>query len=200
MKFDLPDLPFKMNSLEPNISRKTFEFHHRKHHQAYVTNLNNLITGTKFENDDLETIIKVAEGSVFNNASQVWNHNFYFESLNPVGKHDLKGPFINVINGTFGSVSLFKETFIKASLSLFGSGWVWLIWNPKGTVEILQESNAGSPLRKGFIPLLTCDVWEHAYYLDYQNRRNDYMNAFWSVINWEIIEKRFQDARILQYK
>jgi superoxide dismutase, Fe-Mn family len=195
MKFELPQLPFEMNSLEPGISRKTLEFHHGKHHQAYVTNLNSLITGTKFENYDLETIIKVADGPVFNNASQVWNHTFYFESLNPAGKNGLNGPFANVINGTFGSVSLFKETFIKASQSLFGSGWAWLVWNLKGSIEIIQESNAGNPLRKGLIPLLTCDVWEHAYYLDYQNRRPDYLAAFWNLINWKIVEKRFDEAR-----
>jgi Fe-Mn family superoxide dismutase len=195
MRFQLPPLPYELDALEPLISRRTLEFHHGKHHEAYVNNLNNLIAGTKFENSDIETIIKVAEGPVFNNASQVWNHTFYFEGLIPSNGHVLKGPFSRVISGNFGSVQFFRESFIKAANSLFGSGWVWLLWNPKGTIEIIQESNAGNPLRKGLVPLLTCDVWEHGYYLDYQNRRPDYLNAFWSLINWDIIEKRYNDAR-----
>jgi Fe-Mn family superoxide dismutase len=195
MRFQLPPLPYELDALEPLISRRTLEFHHGKHHEAYVNNLNNLIAGTKFENSDIETIIKVAEGPVFNNASQVWNHTFYFEGLIPSNGHVLKGPFSRVISGNFGSVQFFRESFIKAANSLFGSGWVWLLWNPKGTIEIIQESNAGNPLRKGLVPLLTCDVWEHGYYLDYQNRRPDYLTAFWSLINWDIIEKRYNDAR-----
>jgi Fe-Mn family superoxide dismutase len=195
MKFELPQLPYALNALEPQISKRTLEFHYGKHHQTYVTNLNNLVTGTKYENADLETIIKVAEGPVFNNASQVWNHTFYFNSLKPANGNDLKGPFANIVNGSYGSVPLFKEAFIKAAVSLFGSGWVWLVWNPKGSVEIIQESNAGNPLRKGLIPLLTCDVWEHAYYLDYQNKRPDYLDAFWNLINWELVENRFLKAR-----
>jgi Fe-Mn family superoxide dismutase len=195
MRFQLPPLPYELDALEPLISRRTLEFHHGKHHEAYVNNLNNLIAGTKFENSDIETIIKVAEGPVFNNASQVWNHTFYFEGLIPSNGHALKGPFSRVISGNFGSVQFFRESFIKAANSLFGSGWVWLLWNPKGTIEIIQESNAGNPLRKGLVPLLTCDVWEHGYYLDYQNRRPDYLTAFWSLINWDIIEKRYNDAR-----
>jgi len=194
MKFELPDLAFKLNALEPGISKKTLEFHHGKHYQIYITNLNNLIAGTKLENEDLETIIREADGPVFNNASQVWNHSFYFENLCESGKNYLNGQFADVISGSFGSVSLFKEMFIKASLSLFGSGWVWLIWNPKGSVEIIQDSNAGNPLRKGLVPLLTCDLWEHAYYLDYQHRRTDYLDAFWALINWEIVEKRYYAA------
>jgi superoxide dismutase, Fe-Mn family len=195
MKFYLPQLPFELNALEPNISEKTLEFHYGKHHQAYLTNLNSLITGTKFENSDLITLIKVAEGPLFNNASQVWNHSFFFESLIGAGKNELKGPFADIIIDSFGSLSIFKETFIKASLSLFGSGWVWLVWNPKGSIEIIQESNAGNPLRKGLIPLLACDVWEHSYYIDYQNRRSDYLNAFWALVNWEFVERRLNDAR-----
>jgi Fe-Mn family superoxide dismutase len=153
------------------------------------------VIGTKFENIDLETIIKVSEGPVFNNAAQIWNHMFYFDSLKPKNIGIPKSPLFEMINENFGSLSLFKDAFIKSAVSLFGSGWVWLVWNPKGTMEIIQESNAGNPLRKGLIPLLTCDVWEHAYYLDYQNRRTDYLNAFWSLINWEIIEKRYYSIR-----
>jgi superoxide dismutase, Fe-Mn family len=195
MKFELPRLPFKMDALEPFISMRTLEFHYGKHHQIYINNLNDLVSGTKYENIDLETIIKVAEGPVFNNAAQVWNHTFYFTGLRPEAKHAFKEPLREFITEGFGSVSLMKDAFIKSSLSLFGSGWVWLAWNPKGALEIIQENNAGNPLRKGLVPLLTCDVWEHAYYLDYQNRRLDYLNAFWSLINWELVEKRFNDAR-----
>jgi Fe-Mn family superoxide dismutase len=195
MNFVLPKLPYEVYSLEPNISRKTVEFHYNKHNQAYLTNLNTLTTGTKYENLDLETIIKVADGPVLNNASQVWNHIFYFEGLKPPENDELKGSFADVIDDSFGSVSICKESFIKASLSLFGSGWVWLVWNPRGSIDIIQENNAGNPLRKGLIPLLTCDLWEHSYYLDYQHNRYDYLNAFWSIINWETIEKRFQAVR-----
>jgi superoxide dismutase, Fe-Mn family len=195
MKFELPNLPYETSALEPNLSRRAIEFHYWNHNQAYLTNLSTLTEGTRYENMDLETIIKLAEGPIFNNASQVWNHIFYFESLKPAGKVEIKGTFADAIKTNFGSLSLLKECFIKASLSLFGSGWIWLIWNPKGNLEVVQESNAGNPLRKGLIPLLVCDLWEHSYYLDYQNRRSDYLKAFWSIINWEIIEKRFQNVR-----
>jgi superoxide dismutase, Fe-Mn family len=195
MEFALPPLPYKLDALEPSISRRTLELHHDIHLDAYVRNLNNLIAGTKFENTDLETIIKVSEGPIFNNASQVWNHIFYFESLMPPNGKSLKGPFSKIITGNFGSLQFFKESFSRTASSLFGSGWVWLLWNPRGAMEIIQESNAGNPLRKGLFPLLACDVWEHGYYLDYQNRRSEYLNAFWNLINWEIIEKRYFDAR-----
>lgn len=195
MKFELPPLPYETDILEPQISKRTIELHHGKHHQEYVTNLNNLTIGTKFENADLETIIMVAAGPVFNNASQIWNHSFYFESLSQADDNKLKGPFVKIINANFGSVQFCKDTFIKAASSLFGSGWVWLVWNPKGSIEIIQEYNAGNPLRNGLIPLLACDVWEHSYYLDYQNRRSEYLIAFWSLINWQIVEKRYNNAR-----
>jgi superoxide dismutase, Fe-Mn family len=195
MKFELPRLPYEPDILEPLISKRTLEFHHGKHLQLYVTNLNNLTAGTNYENTDLETIIKVASGPVFNNASQVWNHIFYFEGLSPVNGNSLKSPFSKIIIRHFGSVHFFKDSFFKAASSLFGSGWVWLVWNPKGTMEILQEYNAGNPLRKGLVPLLACDVWEHSYYLDYQHRRADYLVAFWSLINWEVVEKRYKEAR-----
>ena len=194
MKFELSQLPFKMDALEPYISEKTLEVHYGKHHRDYISNLNILTSGTKFENADLETIIKVADGPVFNNAAQSWNHTFYFEGLGPLNQSNLKGPFVNVINDSFGSVSFLKSMFIKSAISLFGSGWVWLLLNAKGSMEIIQERNAGNPLRKGLIPLLTCDVWEHAYYLDYKNRRSDYAESFWKLINWEQVEKRYDDA------
>jgi Fe-Mn family superoxide dismutase len=196
MKFELQQLPYGMNALEPYISGKTLEIHYGKHYQAYVTNLNNLIKGTKYEKTDLETIIKVAEGPIFNNAAQAWNHLFYFTTFDQGNDHVLNGPFLDVINGSFGSVTFFKDTLVKSVVSLFGSGWVWLVWNPNGSMEIIKETNAGNPLRRGLIPLLTCDVWEHAYYLDYQNRRAGYAEAFWKLINWELIEKRYDDAKL----
>lgn len=193
MKFELSELPYDLNALEPLISKKTLEFHHRKHHQTYITNLNSRITGTKFNEMNLETIIKVADGPVFNYAAQVWNHDFYFKGLNPANNNTLKGPFADVIKTNFGSVSFFKNIFIRSALELFGAGWVWLVLNSGGAIEIIQKSNAGNPLRIGLLPLLTCDVWEHAYYLDYQNRRKDYLEAFWKLINWEIIAKRYNE-------
>jgi Fe-Mn family superoxide dismutase len=198
MKSELPKLPFNIDSLEPSISRKTLEFHYRKQNMTYLANLNDLIRGTKFENLDLETIIKVGEGSVFNNAAQVWNHSFYFSCLNPGRKITLKEPFIDFVNRSFGSFLILKDTFIKSSVTLFGSGWTWLVLNPNGLLEIIQESNAGNPIRKGLIPLLVCDVWEHAYYLDYQNRRESYVEAFWDLIDWELVGKRFINAMKLR--
>lgn len=194
MKFELPGLPYDTNALEPYISRETVECHHRKHHKAYVSNLNGLLSTTKYRKIDLETIIKVADGPVFNNAAQVWNHTFYFEGLQPGGKSDPEGTFLEIINSNFGSVSFFKNTFAKAASSLFGSGWVWLVLNQKGSFEVIQEGNAGNPLRRGLVPLMGCDVWEHAYYLDYKHRRSDYVEAFWNLINWTKVEKRYNDA------
>jgi Fe-Mn family superoxide dismutase len=188
MKFELPQLPYDKSSLEPYISARTIEFHHGKHHQAYIASLNNLIGDTKFKNADLETIIKLSEGALFNNAAQAWNHKFYFESLKPGKNELLNGPFAQLIIDSFGSLSFFKESFTKAA------GSFWLVRNPKGSMEILQESNAGNPLRRGLMPLLTCDVWEHAYYLDYQNRRADYIDSFWNLVDWELIEKRYIDS------
>ncbi|MGD0754328.1 MAG: superoxide dismutase [Bacteroidales bacterium] len=193
MNFELSELPYDLNALEPYISRMNLELHHEMHNQTYIKNLNRRINGTKFKNLDLETIIKVADGPVFNFASQVWNHAFYFESLKAGNNNTLKGPFADVIRSNFGSVSFFKNSFFKAALSLFGAGWVWLVLNPKGLMEIIQKSNAGNPLRIGLIPLLTCDLWEHAYYLDYQDKRKDYLEAFWKLINWEMIEKRYNE-------
>jgi superoxide dismutase, Fe-Mn family len=191
MSFELPKLPYALNALEPYMSQRTLEFHYGKHHQAYVNNLNNLVVGTKFENASLETIVLEAEGAVFNNSAQIWNHTFYFMALSPKGGGEPAGDLGHAIKRTFGSYSTFKENFTKASATLFGSGWAWLVKRTDGSLDIIQESNAGNPLRKGFTPILTCDVWEHAYYLDYQNRRPDYIEAFWKVIDWDIVEKRF---------
>ncbi|HEY4787188.1 MAG TPA: Fe-Mn family superoxide dismutase [Bacteroidales bacterium] len=191
MSFELPKLPYAMNALEPHISQKTLEFHYGKHHQAYVNNLNNLVKGTKFESASLETIIKEAEGGIFNNGAQIWNHTFYFSSFSQKGGGEPVGDLAHAIKQTFNSFAGFKENFAKASATLFGSGWTWLVKNSDGSLDIIQESNAGNPLRKGLIPILTCDVWEHAYYLDYQNRRPDYIESFWKIIDWEIVGKRF---------
>jgi Fe-Mn family superoxide dismutase len=191
MPFELPKLSYAPDSLEPYLSKQTIEFHYGKHHQAYVNNLNNLVPGTRFENATLEEIVKEAEGGIFNNGAQIWNHTFYFGSFSPGGPREPSGPLAKAIDSTFGSFGTFKEQFTKSSVTLFGSGWAWLVKKSDGTLEIIQEANAGNPLRKGLQPLLTCDVWEHAYYLDYQNKRPDYVQAFWNILDWEIIGKRF---------
>jgi superoxide dismutase, Fe-Mn family len=191
MNHTLPVLPYDISSLEPVISKKTFEFHYGKHHQTYVNNLNNLIPRTKFENMELEAIVKEADGGIFNNAAQIWNHTFYFTSFSPDGLREPKGNIAEAINKSFGSFADFKEKFSKAALTLFGSGWAWLVKDSNGNLSILQESNAGNPMTKGFIPILTCDVWEHAYYLDYQNKRQEYIDNFWKIIDWNIIGSRF---------
>lgn len=191
MKFELPPLPYAMDALEPFISKKTLEFHYGKHHQGYVNNLNKLIVGTEFENLGLEEIIKKSSGGIFNNAAQVWNHTFYWNCLKPGGKEMPSGVLLEAINKEFGSFEAFKEKFANAAATLFGSGWAWLVKTPGGKLEIAQESNAGNPMTKGNTPLLTCDVWEHAYYLDKQNRRPDYIADFWKLIDWEAVEKRF---------
>lgn len=191
MSFELPKLTYALDALEPHISKKTFEFHYGRHHQAYVNNLNNLVAGTKFENATLETIVKESEGGIFNNGAQVWNHTFYFTGFSPAGVKEPSGGLADAINSQFGSFSAFREEFSKAAGTLFGSGWLWLVKDNNGALDIIQESNAGNPLKRGLIPVLTCDVWEHAYYLDYQNKRPDYIQAFWNVIDWDIVSKRF---------
>ena len=190
MSYTLPALPYALNALEPHVSQKTLEFHYGKHHQAYVTNLNNLVPGNRFENATLEDIVMGAEGPIFNNGAQVWNHTFYFTSFSPKGGGEPVGKISDDIKKSFGSFGEFKEKFSKAAATLFGSGWAWLIKNADGSLEIIQESNAGNPLKKGLKPILTCDVWEHAYYLDYQNRRPDYIESFWKLVDWEVVGKR----------
>ncbi len=192
MSFILPKLPYEINALEPYISQKTIEFHYGKHHQAYINNLNNLIVCTEFENSKtLEEIIMKSSGGIFNNAAQIWNHTFYWNSLKPNGGGEPKGKLLEEINSCFGSFEEFKTKFTQASVTLFGSGWAWLVKNKDGKLEIVQESNAGNPLTKGLKPLLTCDVWEHAYYIDYQNKRPDYVSIFWNLVNWDIVSERF---------
>lgn len=191
MKFELPKLPYAADALEPTITAKTIEFHYGKHHQAYVNNLNNLIAGSEFENSDLETIIKKANGGIFNNAAQVWNHTFYFTAFSPNGGGEPKGDLAEAIIKTFGSFEAFKDDFSKAAATLFGSGWAWLVKDTNGNLKIVQTSNAANPITDGLTPIITCDVWEHAYYLDYQNKRPDYISSFWNIIDWEVVSSRY---------
>jgi len=191
MAFELPKLPYALDALEPHISKKTLEFHYGKHHQGYVTKLNGLIPGSPFENADLEEIIKKSEGGIFNNGAQVWNHTFYFFQLSGSPKTAPEGALKSAIERDFGSLESFKEKFSNAAATLFGSGWAWLVKNADGKLEIIQTANAGNPLREGKTPLLTCDVWEHAYYLDKQNLRPAYIEEFWRVLDWGVVESRF---------
>jgi Fe-Mn family superoxide dismutase len=191
MKFEKVPLPYSPDALEPVISKTTIEFHYGKHHQAYVDNLNRLIVGTKFENADLETIVKESDGAIFNNAGQVLNHDLYFTSFSPNGGGKPKDKLVQAIDEQFGSFEKFQELFNEAGVSLFGSGWVWLAKDGNGKLSIEKESNAGNPIRKGLIPILGFDVWEHAYYLDYQNRRADHLKELWKIINWDVVSQRY---------
>lgn len=192
MAFTLPKLPYALNALEPFISEKTFEFHYGKHHQAYVNNLNNLIGGTEFENSDLDEIVMKSEGGVFNNAAQIWNHTFYFMQFAADGCDEPKDGLKVAIENKFGSFEVFKDEFSKAAATLFGSGWAWLVVNQSGELEIVQTSNAANPMTDGQKPLLTCDVWEHAYYIDKKNARPAYIADFWKVLDWKVIADRFE--------
>ena len=191
MAFELPQLPYPMDALEPFISKKTLEFHYGKHHQAYVNNTNSLSKGTRFENADLETIIKEADGALYNNGAQAWNHTFYFMAFGPGGAREPVGALAEAIKRDFGSFENFKDEFGKKAATLFGSGWVFLVKDSEEKLQIVQEGNAGNPLRSGLTPIMTCDVWEHAYYLDYQNRRPDYLTSFWNLLNWDVISDRY---------
>lgn len=191
MTHELPPLPYAKNALEPYISAETLEYHYGKHHQAYVTNLNNLIVGTEFENLPLEDIIRKSSGGIFNNAAQVWNHTFYWNGLKPNGGGEPSGTLAEAINRTFGSFAKFKEEFSKCAVTTFGSGWAWLVKNADDSLALVSTGNAGCPLTTGQTPLLTCDVWEHAYYIDYRNARPKYVEEFWNLVNWEFVEKNF---------
>ena len=191
MKFELIRLPYSANALEPVISKQTIEFHHGKHLQGYVNNLNNLIQGTKFESADLETIVKESDGAIFNNAGQILNHNLYFTQFSPTGGGKPSGRLAKAIDSAFGSFENFQKEFETSGAGLFGSGWVWLAADRAGKLSIIRESNAGNPITKGLKPLLTFDVWEHAYYLDYQNRRADHLNSLWKIVDWKIVESRY---------
>ena len=191
MAIELPRLQYAYDALEPVISKNTLEFHHDKHHAAYVNNLNKLIEGTEFENSDIVDIIMKAKGGMFNNAAQVWNHTFYFNQFGKDKADKPKDQLLEAIIASFGSFEEFKEKFSVAAKTLFGAGWAWLVKNPNGSLDIIQTTNAANPLTEGLIPILTCDVWEHAYYLDYQNKRPDYVSNFWTIIDWEIVSGRY---------
>lgn len=192
MKHELPALPYPKNGLEPSISSETLEYHYAKHHAAYVTNINNLIKGTEFENLALEEIIKRSSGGIFNNAAQVWNHTFYWNCLKPGGGGQPQGEVSKAIKSAFGSFDNFKNEFTQKAVTLFGSGWAWLVKNEDGSIAIVQTSNAGTPMTEGKIAVLTLDVWEHAYYIDYRNARPKYVEVFWNIVNWGFAEKNFQ--------
>ncbi len=191
MKHVLPKLPYSPEALEPHISKKTIEYHYGKHHMTYVQKLNDLIQGTSFEEMNLEEIILKADGGIFNNAAQVWNHTFYWEGFSANGRNAPEGSLLEAINKHFGSFDKFKEVFSQKAATLFGSGWAWLVKKADGKLDIIQTSNAENPMRTGDKPLLTCDVWEHAYYLDYQNRRPEYIAAFWKLVDWDVVSNRF---------
>lgn len=187
MEFVLPELPFKRDSLAPHISAETLDFHYGKHHKAYVDNINRLVTGTEFENKTLEEIIKKANGGIFNNAAQVWNHTFYWNCLSPTGGGEPTGSLASMLQSNFSSFNEFKEQFTNTATKLFGSGWTWLVKTVDGHLTIETTSNAGNPLKEDKVALLTCDIWEHAYYIDYRNARAKYIEAFWNLVNWDFV-------------
>ncbi len=192
MAFELPALPYPMDALEPHISKETLEYHYGKHHQAYVTNLNNLIPSTNYDGLSLEEIVMKASGSVFNNAAQAWNHTFYWHCLTPESTGKPQGALLEAINKTFGSFEKFQDSFTKTAIGTFGSGWAWLVKNEQGQLELVSTGNAGNPMTENKTPLLTCDVWEHAYYIDYRNARPKYVSAFWELVNWDFVAENFE--------
>jgi len=195
MTFTLPPLPYAMDALQPIISKETLEYHYGKHHQAYVTNLNNLIKGTEFEQATLEQIVLKSSGGIFNNAAQVWNHTFYWNCMRtPRANNAPQGALAKAIEANFGSLDGFKEQFNKIAIGTFGSGWGWLVKDSSGKLFIESTSNAGTPMTSGKIALLTCDVWEHAYYIDYRNARPTYVSKFWELVNWDFVEKNFEGS------
>lgn len=187
MEHQLPELPYARDALAPHISAETIEYHYGKHHKTYVDNINRLISGTEFEKMALEDIIRKASGGIFNNAAQLWNHTFYWNCLSPKGGGEPSGELADTITRNFGSLAGFKEQFTRAAVTLFGSGWAWLVRNADGSLSVEAASNAGTPLKEGKKALLTCDVWEHAYYIDYRNARAKYVEAFWNLVNWDFV-------------
>jgi len=191
MTHELPVLPYDRDALAPVISAETLDYHYGKHHQTYVTNLNNLIPGTEFESSSLEDIIRSAEGGIFNNAAQVWNHTFYWNCLSPKGGGEPSGSLADAIASRFGSFDAFRDAFNKSATTNFGSGWTWLVKSADGKLDIVNTSNAANPMTDGLIPLMTVDVWEHAYYIDYRNARPQYLDEIWKIINWKFIAANF---------
>ncbi|HVN41424.1 MAG TPA: Fe-Mn family superoxide dismutase [Steroidobacteraceae bacterium] len=192
MSIELPPLPYARDALAPHISAETIDFHYGKHHQAYVTNLNGLVKGTDLEGKSLEHIVKHSTGPVFNNSAQVWNHTFYWEGLSPKGGGEPTGRLAQAIKASFGGHAEFVAEFTKVAVGTFGSGWAWLVERPDGKLGLVSTSNAATPLTGEDRPLLTCDVWEHAYYIDYRNARASYVNAFWNVVSWEAVARRMR--------
>lgn len=192
MNFTLPELPYAKDALIPHMSAETFDYHYSKHHNAYINNLNGLIKDTKFANMPLAEIILVSEGNIFNNAAQMWNHTFFWNSLSPKGGGEPTGAIKDQINATWGSFNAFKEAFTKSATGNFGSGWTWLVQNKTGKLEIMNTSNAQTPITSGCNALLTIDVWEHAYYIDYRNERPKFLNAYWSIVNWDFANKNLK--------
>lgn len=190
MSFTLPELPYAIDALAPQLSKETLEFHYGKHHQTYVNNLNKLTEGKPEASKSLEEIIKTSKGALFNNAAQIWNHTFYWQCLKPNGGGAPTGRLADAINASFGSFEEFKTLFTNLAVGLFGSGWAWLVKDSDGTLGVEALSNAGNPLTNGQVPLLTCDVWEHAYYIDYRNARAKYVESFWNMVNWEFVAKQ----------
>lgn len=189
MTFQLPELPYEMDALEPHISKETLEFHYGKHHQTYVTKLNGLVPGTEFEGKDLEEVVKTSTGGVFNNAAQIWNHTFYWNGFAPNAGGKPTGALLEKIEEDFGSFEDFVAKFTDSCVNNFGSGWTWLVKTPEGKLDIVNTSNANTPLTTDNTALLTCDVWEHAYYIDYRNVRPEYLKAYWELINWDFVAK-----------
>ncbi|HKY69515.1 MAG TPA: Fe-Mn family superoxide dismutase [Gammaproteobacteria bacterium] len=193
MAIQLPPLPFAMNALQPYLSQETLEYHYGKHHQAYVTNLNNLLDNSPYQDLKLEDIIlQSKQGPIFNNAAQVWNHSFYWNCLTPDQGGDPQGPLLTALISKFGSFKKFQEEFTKTAISTFGSGWAWLIQNKDGSLDLLSTSNANTPMTQDKKALLTCDVWEHAYYIDYRNARPKYVENFWKLVNWDFVSQNFK--------
>lgn len=193
MEHKLPELPYALDALAPHLSKETLEYHYGKHHQTYITNLNNQIKGTEFENASLEEIVKKSSGGIFNNAAQTWNHTFYWLGLTPNGSGKPSGELAAAIDAKFGSFDNFKEEFNKVAAGTFGSGWAWLVKNTDGSLDLVSTSNAATPLTTDATPLLTCDVWEHAYYIDYRNSRPNYLGGFWQIVNWDEVARRFAE-------
>jgi Fe-Mn family superoxide dismutase len=188
----LPPLPYALDALQPHMSAETLEYHHGKHHAAYVKKLNELIKGTRWEAMSLEEIIRTSQGPLFNNAAQTWNHTFFWQSLAPDGGGKPKGELAKAIDASFGSFDAFKDEFSKAAVGQFGSGWAWLMQNTAGELKIETTSNAGTPIAGAGTPLITCDVWEHAYYIDYRNERPKFLKAFWNIVNWQFAESNLR--------
>ena len=192
MQHELPDLPYAETALEPHISAETLQYHHGKHHAKYVSNLNELLSGTELEMQPLEEVVQRASGKLFNNAAQVWNHTFYWNCLSPDGGGQPAGPLAEAIRRDFGSFEQFQQQFTGAAAALFGSGWTWLVKDASGNLSIQPMGNAGTPIQKGDTPVLTCDVWEHAYYIDYRNAKPKYLEAFWKLVHWDYAARMYE--------